>query len=130
MSRDLPLPISLRSAASEKKYGLAKARRSTTPLEEIEPITSWKYWVLIENDFPYDIAYEYCHMLLTKEEAPDWDDLSQAAKDEYYVIRRQHLKASGMYSQILENCPDLRSYPGRFHFHAVKFYYSRELMKL
>lgn len=121
------IPISLRSAETEVTYGKAKQLGATVPLESITPLLEWTYWKLIPNDFPYDLAYQISHMLLTKEAAPDWDDLSAEAKEEYYDIRREYLKPQ--YSQIIENCPALRSYPTRFHLHAVKFYDNRQGMK-
>lgn len=74
------------------------------------------------------MVYKTHDMLLTRELAADWDDLSEKAKAEYYSIRRDYLLT--VYDQIFENCPGLRSVNNIYHIHLVQFYDSRDEVRL
>lgn len=126
MEQEILFPPSLRSLQGEFLYQRAKSKKKTKPLNEVPAISEWKYWRLINNDFPYDAVYKTCHMLVTKEEAPDWDDLSEEARDEYFRIRTDYLLDT--YDQIIENCPSTRSVKGIYHKHLVDFYDNRSDM--
>lgn len=117
---------SLRKTQDEIAYMEARAAGKTRPLDTVFPLCEWKYWKLIPNEFGYSAAYKTSHMLLTKEDAPDWDDLTEKAKEEYFSIRREFILSR--YEQIVENCTACRSIKNLYHKHLVEFYDTRSEM--
>ena len=125
----MSLPMSLRTADQEQAYQNAKENRSTTPLELVASLQTFEHWRIVNNDFPYDVGYKRCHMLVIKRAGVGaWHELNQAELAELNNLKRNHLYDE--YDQIIENCPSRRSVPHLFHLHLVNFYDNREDMEL
>lgn len=123
------LPMSLRTAKGEQAYQDAKVAGKTTPLELVDSIKIFEHWRIINNDFPYDVGYKRCHLLVIKRaECASWHDLHDDEIAELNKLKREYLYDE--YDQIIENCPSRRSVPHLFHMHLVNFYDKREDMKL
>ncbi len=123
------LPMSLRTAAGEQTYQDAKANGTTTPLELVPSIKLFEHWRIINNDYPYDVGYKRCHMLLVKRAGVgSWNELNTYELSELDRIKQEYLYSE--YDQIIENCPSRRSVPHIFHIHLVNFYDKREQMSL
>lgn len=123
------LPMSLRTAAGEQAYQDAKAARKTTPLELVPSLQMFNHWRIVANDFPYDVGYKRCHMLVIKRAgAASWHDLKPEEIAELNELKRTHLYDE--YDQIIENCPSRRSVAHLFHLHLVNFCDAREDMRL
>lgn len=125
----MSLPMSLRTAATEQKYQDAKENRTTTPLELVTSLQMFNHWRIVNNDFPYNVGYKRCHMLVLKRAgAGSWHDLRPEEIAELNELKRTHLYDE--YDQIIENCPSRRSVPHLFHLHLVSFYDDRAEMSL
>lgn len=125
----MTLPMSLRTAAGEQAYQDAKANKTTKPLELVPSIKLFDHWRIIENDYPYDVGYKRCHMLIVKRAGVGaWNELNTYELSELDRIKREYLYDE--YDQIIENCPNRRSVSHIFHLHLVNFYDSRQDMAL
>lgn len=122
------LPISLRTGESEQDYQDAKSRNDLNPISEEKTICSYRYWRIIENRFPYDVAYKTCHMLVPKRDFARRSQMTVMENHELYTTIYRDLEAS--YHQIIENMMSSRSIQSTFHLHLVLFKKDRELMKL
>ncbi len=91
------------------------------PLQHLieKPIKEFKYWLIIENEFPYDAIAENHHMLVPKRQIGfDWSLLNTEETDEYNLIRKEYLPK--VYDVVWENLPDARTIPVYFHIHLLK----------
>lgn len=123
------LPVSLRTAETEKAYQEAKANGKTTPIELLQSLKTFDHWRIVNNDYTYNIGYKRCHMLVVKRAGvADWDDLNTKEVAEYYMIRRSYLLKE--YDQIIENSPSRRSIAHLYHKHLVNFHDHRRDMSL
>lgn len=123
------VPMSLRTARTELRYQDAKADGATRPLELVDAIKIFDHWRIIENDYPYDVGYSRCHMLVVKRAGVGaWNELNTYELSELDRIKHEYLYNE--YDQIIENCPSRRSVPHLFHLHLVNFYENREDMSL
>lgn len=81
-------------------------------------IKEFKYWVIIENEFPYDAVATTSHLISTKREiALDWSLLNKEEWEEFKSIKEEYLKNN--YDAIWENFPSGQTIPGHFHLHLV-----------
>lgn len=125
----MSLPMSLRTADTEQTYQDAKVAGTTTPLELVKSIKIFEHWRIIENDYPYNVGYKRCHMLVVKRAGIGaWNELNTYELSELDRIKQDYLYDE--YDQIIENCPSRRSVPHLFHLHLVNFYDNREDMAL
>lgn len=120
--------VSSRSHATEKRYQKDIEAGSTRDICSIPPLREWKFWKLVPNDYPGDILYKVCHMLIIKEDVSDRINMSEGARLELDRILEEFVYPS--YSSIIENCPSIRSAPHVYHLHVVKMYDSRRDMRL
>lgn len=125
----MSLPMSLRTADQEQAYQNAKANKTTKPLELVPSIKIFDHWRIIENEYPYDVGYKRCHMLVVKRAGIGaWNELNTYELSELDRIKQEYLYSE--YDQIIENCPSRRSVPHLFHLHLVNFYDDRADMEL
>lgn len=125
----MTLPMSLRTANTEQNYQDAKINGTTTPLELVKAIKIFDHWRIIANDFPYDVGYKRCHMLVVKRAGVGaWNELNTYELSELDRLKQEYLYQE--YDQIIENCPSRRSVPHLFHMHLVNFYDDRAEMSL
>ncbi len=104
-----------------KKWSKDNKGASKNPLQHLieKPIKEFKYWLIIENEFPYDAIAELHHMLVPKRSvAFDWDLLSREELEEYNFIRKEYLPE--LYELIWENLPKNRTIPEHFHVHLLR----------
>ncbi len=94
--------------------------------EIINPFLNWKeklvkefnYWVIKENEFPYDAIASTSHMLSTKRVVGfDWDLLTTEEKEEFEIIKKGYAKEN--YDVVWENLPKGQTIPGHFHLHLM-----------
>lgn len=81
-------------------------------------IKEFKYWVIIENEFPYDAIATTSHMISTKREVRlDWNLLNDDEIKEFEDIKENYLHDN--YDVLWENLPKGQSIPGHFHLHLL-----------
>lgn len=108
------LPISHRSAAGEAAYQAAKLKRDKpVDLLSMPVIDQLGDWVIIENDFAYDMMYKVSHLAVFKGKADpvflmqaDWHDLLE-------------LFRKGGYHELKLNAPVKQSVNHVLHFHLL-----------
>lgn len=120
--------VTTRSAATEARYEADLVAGRTRPLKDIPSIQEWPHWRLVENDYPGDMLYKIHHMLVAKEKVAERFDLSKPAQKELELILEYFVYPK--YSCVIENCPKYRTVPEVYHLHLVKFYDSREEIRL
>lgn len=125
----MTLPMSLRTAASEQAYQDAKLNRTTKPLELEPALKIFNHWRIIENGFPYDVAFSRHHLLVPKRAsvAQRWD-LNDEERKEFEVILKDYIYQE--YDLWFENCPKRRSVGGYYHIHLANYVEQREQMSL
>lgn len=109
----------LRKAKSEKIYRkfLEKNKNICPFCEQELLINKYKYWILVENKFPYDKISEYHHLLATIREVEEFEDLK---KEEITELKNIFRKLEKNYSYISLNVRQKRSIRKHFHFHLIK----------
>ena len=79
----------------------------------------YKYWLILENRFPYtEIASK--HYMLAPKRHIKKEDLTEDEKKEFEFIEFQ-LEKSAEFSCIIHNFPHKQSIPQHLHFHVVKY---------
>jgi len=111
----------LRTEETIKKL---EAHQSNTSKEEYNSILhkapvlkSFKYWNIINNDFPYDNIAEVHHLLVPKRHVDEEGDLES---DEYIELLSIKKNLGTDYDSIIENLPSVRSIQGHYHLHLIK----------
>ena len=88
-----------------------------TDLEKIA-IKKFKYWMIIENKFPYDVIADISHMLLPiRKVAFNWDLLSREERDELEELKKTYIQEN--YDVIYENTVRGMTIPKWFHLHLL-----------
>lgn len=123
------LPMSLRTKVGEENYQLAKKNGGSVPLELAPSLKQWEHWRLIDNNFPYGVAFKDHKMLLPKRAGvAERSQLNDAEKAEFEVILREYVYPE--YDLWFENCPKRRSMNHIYHVHVASYYDNREEMSL
>lgn len=81
-------------------------------------LQEFTHWVIVANDFPYDMIFSEHNMLVPKRSFNFIREATEEERDEYYSIKKQ-LDEEGGYHSIIENFSGTRSAPGHFHAHLV-----------
>lgn len=118
------IPVSLRTASSELRYQHYKATGRLVDLQDEDTVIEFKYFKIIDNRFPYDMAYAVCHMLIPKRRVSDYTQLRWRERRELKQILYGEIIQGG-YSQIVENTAPTRSISAVWHLHLLKFYDNR-----
>ncbi len=115
----------MRSKKTMKKYfdylNNIKDVKNEKPFSDIEDraIKKFKYWIIVENNFPYDAIAEISHLLFTRREvAFNWKLLTKDEREELIEIKSEYL--SKHYDTVFENLPSIQSAPGHFHLQLLK----------
>lgn len=123
------MPVSLRTPEMEDKYqkylktDLAKNCCFCRELDKHNSgyssavIKEYDCWVIMKNDFPYNMVYSVHNLLFPKRHV-DFADLTVKEISEYNRILNEVRKD---YHQQLENFGDRQSQKGHFHIHICKF---------
>lgn len=125
-SKKSKVPVSLRSFRDEVYYGIRKQVSKPKSFLEETPIREWKYWALIENAFPYNIAFSANHMLIPKREVPV-EELNKKEKSELDKILNE---LSSAYDCHMTNFPSKQSRKNHYHIHMLIFKNHRREMRI
>ena len=81
-------------------------------------IKKFKYWFIVENNFPYDAIAKESHMILPIRKVEfDWDLLTKEELEEFNELKKTYI--SEKYDVVYENLPSGRSMPMWFHVHLL-----------
>lgn len=81
-------------------------------------IQSWKYWVLVENEFPYDAITEKHHMLVPIRKFAESGEMKINEWLEFFNIKKE---LQNEYNCFLENTKKGRSVPTLYHLHLLSW---------
>ncbi len=81
-----------------------------------EPLKTYRYWKIIDNQFPYDEIATTTHMIVPLRHVRE-DQLRAEELQEYSAVKAD-LHAE--YDLILENTYKQKSIPGHYHLHLLK----------
>lgn len=118
------LPASLRKDDSENAYQEAKQKGQSRPLIQEKRFKEWKHWALIDNRFPYDMAFSTHHMLIPLREVPG-EELNNQERQELEEILDE---LSEHYDSFQINFKSKQSILNHFHIHLLIFKDNREEM--
>lgn len=82
-------------------------------------VKEFKYWMILENRFPYDGIAEISHMLAPKRHVPTEGDLDEKELIELADIKKNELHN---YDVIIESTPRATTRPDHYHVHLLKYY--------
>ena len=115
---------SVRSEEVQKQYlDFMKGRADNSPCRmcEMESVKEFKYWRVLENEFPYDKISDKQHILLPKRHTTE-EDLTDEEKAELLKIKKTDFVRE--YQFIFESTPGTVSIPAHFHLHLVRIKHS------
>ena len=103
-------------------------RKSSTPgfdikkfsLLDLPHVKDWKYWVLVENEFPYDKISVRHSLLVPRRHFTEDENMSSDERQELFFIKAE-FKMSKEFDAILENIKHNRTVPDIYHIHCFKF---------
>ncbi len=114
------IPMSLRKDSSELAYQNAKIAGQLRNLHDEDVLHTFKHFVVIENRYPYDSAYQKCHMLIPARVVSAYEELRWYERRELRKIIDGHFVQAN-YDQIVENTYATRSVKNVWHIHLLKF---------
>lgn len=83
---------------------------------QIKPIKEFKYWKIINNEYPWDLIAKTNHILVSKRHAI-YEKLNRAEKNEFDLIKKKYLEKK--YSHLIEVSTKQKSIPNHFHMHLI-----------
>lgn len=119
-------PISLRTTTGEMYYAFSKKIGNLKQLHEEPALEEWRHWKLIDNSYPYDIAFKEHHLLIPRRVAPK-QKLNVAEKLELEDILNS---LSERYDCYLENFIRKQSIKNHYHLHLLTYKDNRADMRL
>jgi len=117
----------LRRHQDEVDYSQAKLTGGLKRLIDEEPIVEFEHWLVIQNRFPYSVAFKIHHLLLPRRLVALESELTQEEIDEFRRIKRDF---GPKYDILLENLGASRSVLDHYHVHLLTYYDKREEMGL
>ena len=114
-------------AAYRKKRIAAGGTLSKVDLTTLPFITRWKYWILVENEFPYDLLASRHSLLVPRRFFAKDSDMTKTERKELFLIKEQ-FSQSQEYDWIVET--NSGSVPGHFHLHCLKLHYVTPISEL
>ncbi len=120
------VPVSLRTKRDEIHYAKAKTSGRSKPLLEEDRLMEWKYWALIENEFPYSAAFKTHHMLIPKRVVDD----KNLSIDERIEMDSVLNELSETYDCVLVNFRKKQSIRDHFHMHLLCYKDKRKELKI
>lgn len=109
------LPMSLRTKADEQAYQLARAHHKTVPLEKAKSLFMFEHWKVINNDYPYTVAFDTHHMLVPRRLIAERSELNRDEIKEFEEILIKFVYPN--YDLWFENSPSRRSMNHIYHLH-------------
>lgn len=120
------VPVSLRTRKDERKYGHAKKQKKSKPQLLNDPrIREWKYWALIENDFPYSSAFKVHHMLIPKRVVNEQNLTAREHEELRTIFDELHTQ----YDCRLVNFNKKQSIRDHYHIHMLTYKDKRRELK-
>jgi len=116
--------MSLRTIENEDKYQAKLKQLDGHQLDNFnfDPTTKliydYKYWALIENDFPYDLIATADHLLVPKRIFSKAINMNNEEYQELVMIKEE---LSAKYDSVLENLGTNVTIKNHFHLHFLKF---------
>ncbi len=110
---------SLRTLETQEKYNQYKDARGPDdpcPLCHGNVLKSFKYWKILENDFPYDKIAAADHLLVLLRHA-DEKELNENEIEELEQLKETYINAE--YEYIIEGLRKKQSIPNHFHVHLI-----------
>lgn len=80
------------------------------------PVKDYRYWKIIDNEFPYDEVATVSHMLVPKKHVKE-DKLNL---EEFNELEKIKPKIHEAYDLIIENTHKLKSIPEHYHLHLLE----------
>jgi diadenosine tetraphosphate (Ap4A) HIT family hydrolase len=108
----------LRTIKTREAYANRRKEVDTkaTKLEHLPSIREWALFRLVENEYPYDKIAKTHHMLLPKNGAKRWEDLSGASQEEFHEILEE---IGGDYNFMMLALRS-QSVPSILHWHFIE----------
>jgi len=82
-------------------------------------VKEFDYWVIVENDYPYDAITDTHHMLVPRDVYTSFEDVSDAAAEELDAVVREYINEN--YDATMENTMQNRTVPTHIHLHLLTF---------
>lgn len=86
--------------------------------ENLTIVKVFQYWLIVENQYPYDNVAEVHHMLVPIRHFARERDADRAESSEALEIL-QNLEEDSEYDCILKNYPKGQSHRSHFHYHLI-----------
>ncbi len=81
-----------------------------------KPVKEYKYWKIVENEFPYDEVADINHIVTIKKHKKE-EAYTKAEIQEYKKVKEYLHKT---YNTIMENTNGMKSIPEHQHFHLLR----------
>lgn len=83
-------------------------------------LIEYKYWIVIENDFPYDSIAEVHRMIVPRRHIANRGDLTAKELKQLDDIKK-NLDEEGFYDALFENFTAGRTFLEHYHLHLLKW---------
>lgn len=108
-----------RTLATEAAYEDALKTEARDTFDMKPALKEFKYWRIIENEYPYDNIASVHHMLVPTRQIADLLQLTDAEMTEFLLIKRT---STSEYDVMWENTPAQRSVLDWYHLHLIKLH--------
>jgi len=106
-----------RSQELEDKYR-RELKKGNVPFAKRKVIFDFDDWLVIRNDFPYDLLYRKHHLLIPKVAFSKFTDISRVSQVRYHVILS---KLEEHYDLYFVNMAKNRSVRSHWHCHLARY---------
>lgn len=120
--------VTLRRESSEEAYRKARDNGDLRPIADEQPIITFNHWRIVDNRFPYDIAFKKHHLLIPKRKFAEHSEMTVSELSELNEIHSNYIAYE--YDMMFENTPSARSVKDLYHIHLAKYVNTRKDMKL
>jgi len=110
--------ISLRKPENEKIYQERKKEKGCFICDLDMLVKKYKYWVILENKYGYDLIAEKHDLLCPKRHISTREELTVDELDELKIIREE---TGDEYDFEMWNYLARQTHPIHFHYHLIKF---------
>lgn len=110
--------MSLRTPTTKIAYQAALAAGKMFDSTRATHLEEWTYWMLVENEYPYDLIASKHHLLVPYRPVKSRDELLYMEESELRNILRA---VTPNYDAYLENFPRHQSVQSHFHIHLLVF---------
>lgn len=118
----------LRRRTTEIAYREACRLKQLPGLQDEPSLREWEHWRLVNNRYPYDIAFKKHHMLVPKRLVGSRLELTSEEQAELSRIIEEYCEPN--YHLVFLNMGPTRSVLDMFHLHLASYWNTREEMVL